>query len=540
MTPFVHEFYVNLRTGAAYERAKKPLSQGNALADKIVVHVQDCGKDVDLSGMGVNALVVRFDGQTVPLTGTIEDGAACITLDKDSYAVPGEARVTVMLSAGEMVQTVLVLLLNVDTSQTSIVVDNGTIGDLTDLLGAIAEMRTATADALEAAAEANAAVDNVKAVLTDAAPSIIADASGNSVTITDAAERPAKSIVSIIEAVQSGEGDPSPDNVRPIIGIGSVNVNREGKNLFDLNAVESWPISDDPTDKRYGVKSMYRAGKYTISCKVNPGGSYIYAKKVKADGSLGDNMILVAQSVVNKYTIDLAENEGLLVYNASGGTTKESTINVFTAAKIQIESGDTATEYEPYQQGVSLTTQFPQSVYGGSFDWTTGVLTVTHRAKALRAADIGYKSSSVSVNTSCFVTKSDASLATGNLTSMCSHFKNTWGDAYQASTARHGIFSDHATQTTKYFNWGEPDATVTDFGNWLEEQYAAGTPVTVVYLLKEPYTIQLTPQQLDLMRGYNYIWSDTGDMDFAYVVDTKMYIDKVVGVLYEMFFNALG
>lgn len=163
MTPFVHEFYVNLRTGAAYERAKKPLSQGNALADKIVVHVQDCGKDVDLSGMGVSALVVRFDGQTVPLTGTVENGAACITLDKDSYAVPGEARVTVMLSAGEMVQTVLVLLLTIDTSQTSVVVDNGVIGDLSELLGAIAEMRSATDDAQAAAESVKAFKAEVKA-----------------------------------------------------------------------------------------------------------------------------------------------------------------------------------------------------------------------------------------------------------------------------------------------------------------------------------------------------------------------------------------
>lgn len=368
---------------------------------------------------------------------------------------------------------------------------------------------------------------------------VVLEVSGDVVSVIDAAERPAVSVVSAVTAVQTGSGDPSPDNVRPISGLGSVNVNREGKNLFDLNAVESWPISNDnSSDKRYGVKSMYRAGKYTISCKANPGGNYIYAKKVQADGSLGDNMLLVLPSAVNKYTIDLAENEGILVYNAAGSGTKESTINIFAAAKIQIETGDTETGYEPYQQGVTLTAQFPQNVYGGSFNWNTGLLTVTHVCRALRAADISYKSSSASVNTSCFVTKPDASLATGNLTSMCSHFKNTWGDAYQASTARHGIFSDHATQTTKYFNWGEPDATVTDFGNWLEEQYAAGTPVTLCTLLKEPYTIQLTPQQLDMLKGYNYIWSDTGDMVFTYIADTKMYIDNAIAAIAASIINA--
>lgn len=429
-------------------------------------------------------------------------------------------------------------------------------GAALNAMGGAGNAMTQAQESAEAAAEsernAKESMESAKAVLgsipddytkiaeivNTKAPGILQKRSGSIASITDGGAMPANTLISQIKAVQSGEGDPAPDNVRPIRSLSGVNVNRKGKNLFDLNAVESWPISNDNTsDKRYGVKSMYRAGEYTISCKVNPGGTYIYVKKVKADGSLGDPMYFVQPSVATKYTIDLAENEGLLVYNAAGGATKESTINIFAAAKIQIEKGDTETGYEPYQQGVTLTAQFPQNVYGGSFNWNTGVLTVTHRANALRAADIGYKSTSVSVNTSCFVTKPDASLATGNLTSMCSHFKNTWGDAYQATSARHGIFSDHEMQTTKYFNWGEPDATVTDFGNWLEEQYAAGTPVTVVCLLKEPYTIQLTPQQLDLMKGYNYIWSDTGDMDLEYTADTKIYIDNAIAAIAASIIN---
>ena len=60
---------------------------------------------------------------------------------------------------------------------------------------------------------------------------------------------------------------------------------------------------------------------------------------------------------------------------------------------------------------------------------------------------------------------------------------------------------------------------------YLAEQAAAGTPVTLVYPLKTPYTVQLTPQQLTLLKGSNAIWSDTGDTAVAYIADTKMYID---------------
>lgn len=164
MNPFVHEFYVNLRTGAAIERGRRDLSQGDAYADKIVVHVQDCGQDVNLSGMGVSAKVIRFDGQTVPLTGRVENGAACVTLDASCYTVPGEIRVTVSLSVGQMIQSVLKLLLNVDTSETSVIVDNDTIGNLTELLAEIANMRQATAAANAAAVTANEAVGKIAAV----------------------------------------------------------------------------------------------------------------------------------------------------------------------------------------------------------------------------------------------------------------------------------------------------------------------------------------------------------------------------------------
>lgn len=149
--PFVHEYKVDLRKGSTMERERKPLAQGDAYADKIVVHVYDNGVAVNLFGVGVSAKAVRYDGVTVPLVGSVEDGAACVVLDKACYAAAGDVRVSVAISAGDMVQTVLVLLLNVETGETGIVADNGVVGDLTSLLAEIANMREATNAALDAA-----------------------------------------------------------------------------------------------------------------------------------------------------------------------------------------------------------------------------------------------------------------------------------------------------------------------------------------------------------------------------------------------------
>lgn len=363
-------------------------------------------------------------------------------------------------------------------------------------------------------------------------PPITSSADGAVVSTTYAASVPAVSVVSAITAVQTGSGDPAPDNVRPISGWNSVSVNRIGKNLLDVNAMESLAVSDDPTDLRYGVKKIYGTGKYTVSCKEYNSDTYIYAKRVKADGSLGDVVYLATSALATQYTFDLAENEGILVYVATAMVSKEHSINIFNSAKVQIELGETATAYDPYSS-ITLTADLSETVYNGNFDWTTGVLTVTHIGKLLRASDVSYKYGTTYTGwqTSSFVLVSDNRLAAGRLTSICSHFKNTMDTAYNSGSARHGIFSDHPTLRTKYFAWGTPDTTVAEFKAWLEEQYAAGTPVTLVTSLATPYTVQLTPQQLDILKGDNNVWSSTGDTSLTYIVDTKTYIDNAIAAL---------
>ena len=66
-------------------------------------------------------------------------------------------------------------------------------------------------------------------------------------------------------------------------------------------------------------------------------------------------------------------------------------------------------------------------------------------------------------------------------------------------------------------------ASVTDTASW--KSYLASNNLTVVYPLATPFTVQLTPSQMQTLLGDNAIWSDTGDTSVQYRADTKLFIE---------------
>ena len=61
---------------------------------------------------------------------------------------------------------------------------------------------------------------------------ILKTVTGAILHITDALAKPAKKLLVNFEPVQDGEGDPSPENIRPISGITGCNISHTGKNLM--------------------------------------------------------------------------------------------------------------------------------------------------------------------------------------------------------------------------------------------------------------------------------------------------------------------
>lgn len=59
-------------------------------------------------------------------------------------------------------------------------------------------------------------------------------------------------------------------------------------------------------------------------------------------------------------------------------------------------------------------------------------------------------------------------------------------------------------------------ATLQDWFDYLEAQYAAGTPVQICVELAEPRTIQLSPQTITTLVGTNNVWSNAGAVTVEY------------------------
>lgn len=409
------------------------LATGDDHANRFGAVLNRAGKLVEIADVAVSVLgyFIRPDGETVVCNGAKDGNTVYVDLPAACYTKGGSFSLAIKVSSTEVTQTVRVIDGQIRLTQTETLIDPGeVIPSLEDLMAHIAEMEAATEAANEAAdnadasvagmtqkvdtsiatltQEVNVAVAEMKEQVNLAAPSVVCDASGSVVAVTDAADRQTVQAVSEITAVQSGTGDPTPDNVRPI----------NGKNTV----------------------SLWRSATY-----------------------------------------------------------------------------DTAAE-------ATLTAALPETVYGGSLDWTIGVLTVTHRMLQLTGA------------------ASEKWMRNGNghyyAQQLLADYRSTTGIDGYCTHYRYDIAYNREPKSMqgRGSNIWVMDAdmtTVEDFKAYLAAQAAAGTPVTLVYPLEASYTIQLTPQQLDMFKGENHVWSDTGDTTLTYVADTKMYIDNKFSALHN-------
>lgn len=436
MNPIItqHLFRVDLDSCPLEATLPRPLSHTDALADEIVLSVRRGMTPTDLSGMTVLASLTNADRQTLPLSGRIAGSSAIVPLPADCYAIPGPFRLTVQLQSGNVRHTLLHLKGELARSSSDQLISSGDLlPTLPDLLEDIADMRAATEAAQHAIAETeqairrtdasvSAAVDAVTNALTDVGPAIVCEASGAMVTVSDAAARPAVQVTTELPVLQSGSGDPSPGNVRPLI-----------------------------------VRDTVR-----------------------------------------------------LWHGAAYDETAEA----------------------------ALTASLPESTYGGSLNWTTGVLMVTHISQILSGQEAWSMGSSGMVYSFDNRAVQNVRVMTDNNIPyhLCSHYKPA---AYK-SPADQADMTCYTLNSYQLVIKDTQAGTLDNFKAYLSAQAAAGMPVTLLWRLNPAYytTVQLTPRQLDMLKGSNAVWSDSGDTSLVYIADTKMYIDNAIAALAAAQLNA--
>ena len=160
------------------------------------------------------------------------------------------------------------------------------------------------------------------------------------------------------------------ENICPITGWTEAKVWRTGKNLIDDSkryVVNDAIVYIGAESNAYTV--ALPAGTYTIS--VDFGGEPYGMYYREANDTANRKLWTTSSDTTEKtFTIEEDGTFRFWVYRsvASGGVDPTKIIHV------QIELGSRATAYEPYN-GNTYTIQLGQTVYGGTLDVTTGVLT---------------------------------------------------------------------------------------------------------------------------------------------------------------------
>ena len=295
-------------------------------------------------------------------------------------------------------------------------------------------------------------------------------------------------------------------NICPITGHDEVTVTDVGKNraLFSNESNPNRFAFDYTTETAQKISGTCTAGggrfigKYIVHLKANT--NY----KAVGSASWGSGVIyiysdelwgtIVAPNVQfgNSFSVS---NEGDYVVGAYVGVATVGTTYTLTDFMIVLAS-ETDTTWTPYQSN-TYTTSLGQTVYGGTLDMASGVLTVD---KAM--VDLGTLTW-LKEYTRFYAPLAGAQVAdTDHETAICTAYSLV--RAGETSVRKQG-FTIASNGNIYIYDGTQESATASQFKT-------AMNGVTCVYSLTNPTTYQLTAQQTKTLVGTNNVWASSGDI----------------------------
>ena len=185
-----------------------------------------------------------------------------------------------------------------------------------------------------------------------------------------------------ITPTQEGTGDPSPENVRPIVGWDSVNVWRCGKNLLDWSKVSAFVYS------AYGLSFEKKENSIRVFGTSTRSGDSSFDIATTTQSELrGKNFIFSwftnEPSEISVYGLrNVSDNNIAIQMNLQEGQVYDFTIQI--ALGVQ-----KLTAYEPYR-GETFAIDLGQTVYGGYVDWARKKYVQTHKALDIGEVEWNY------------------------------------------------------------------------------------------------------------------------------------------------------
>lgn len=368
--------------------------------------------------------------------------------------------------------------------------------------------------------------------LKDKAPAITETASGAIANFPDGADDLVMhNIVAEINPVQSGSGDPSPSNIRPISGWTGCNVTRTGSNVLDPSKMIITGSSG-----AYGLTVSKTGDVVTLSgtytgAGANPSFRLVSYDSQKRDFKLG---LKTTSANVKKIRWNNSTDTWIVIEMLNLVPNTAYNIELTPYGYYGSDVG-----FEPYNaQTYSVSFDSAGTVYGGTIDVATGLLTVNamlevfdqttgdgimSQIDSLPTAGVSTVGdyTRLSMNPRGDIQRSDYNLISSSYKfKMCNMLKhyfayNDESSHWYRNTALYAFFPSSLVGTTF--------TSVISYLTSIKDT----NPLSFWVPLSHPQTYQLTGQQLATLLGTNNVWADTGNTSVTYPADTKMFIEKL-------------
>lgn len=348
-------------------------------------------------------------------------------------------------------------------------------------------------------------------------------------TIADGASSVPMQVEVEVAPVQSGTGDPSPENIRPITGWTGAKVNRTGKNLCYRDS--------DATSNIYNAGHLIpvHAGD-TIYCY----GEWTYTSNAYMYGAVFANPDETAKTA-NIGTYSNMTNGSVKEYTIASdgwfGICYNAGVATYTISKMMISRElITASDYvEPSCNKYTIT--FPNeagTVYGGTLTVNkdgSGSLVVDRGTTDFGTKTWTYSSASDETHSPYFYANIPGmEYAATQKNIICDTYKS-YTSGYATGTGTAGIIAKTAGNMSiaKGSNGWKYIVVRDDSYTDATTFKTAMSGVQLVYELATPTTYTLTAEQITSILGQNNIWADCGDiLSVKYSADTKLYIDNAI------------
>lgn len=341
---------------------------------------------------------------------------------------------------------------------------------------------------------------------------------------------PLRELEVAITPVQSGSGDPSPSNPRPITGWSAATVTRTGKNILIFRDDVSWGENNGILYENAGSGEVYISGTATGQSFRNLTTASAGLKDFKAgqtyrlllfgapDGVtlqlfVDGNTALSTRN--NTYTFPESFSTAYVRIRVESGTAITGKIKISPMITVGANAVDAYEPTQPERVNFSL----GQTVYGGTLDVARGKLIVTHGHVDLgnltwTKATAEFRSSAVVTNIKTPTTQSLSASA------ICSEYKVLPANA-SGNIGVHQGYTGVAVNTDAHI-WARND----DFSNTTEGGFKTlMNGVQLVYELATPIEVDVTPTEISTLYAVNNIWSDTGNIiKLVYRVDWAHYL----------------